>query len=117
MANTGGLAAAGNSGSQTATQDPQNSTQTASLGQSQNVQTGTATSLLNGHDGVPLHGTAVSSVSLTAAATVRTAPPTPTTSNHGTNPVLFGFSVVLFVAAIALFWNTSRPNSVKSTTK
>src|SRR5487761_1621130 len=110
MANTGALSTGLGGGTQTTTQDPQNSTQASSLGQSQNVQTGTAVSLLDSHTGIPLNNTIVPTVSL-STGTPHTAPPMPpATSHHGLNPVLLGLSLLLFVVAVALFWATSRPS-------
>jgi len=116
---------AGNGGaaSQASTQNPQTSAGSGAPGAapSSSVQPGTATTLLNGGQnvsGVPLHNTALPTVNLVA-------PPTPapaavsqaatTSSKHHVNSTLLGFSIVLFVAAIGLFWAVSR--SVKSTTK
>lgn len=116
MQNSGGLAAGSNSGTQTSTQNPQHSSQTGSLGPAQNVQTGTANSLLNGQGSIQLPGAHVTTVNMTAAGQLRTAPTVNPNANHGANPVLAGFSVLLFLAAIVLFWTSSRP-SVKNTTK
>ena len=114
MANLGDLSAAGGAGTQTITQSPQSSTQTSSLGQSQNVQNGTAESVLNSKVGVPLGGTHVNSIQL-ANASVSTAPPT--APAHHRSPVLLGFSGLLFVVAIVLFATATRNDSVKKTTK
>ena len=110
----------GGTQAQTSTQDPQSlpSTQSLDTGTpSSGVQPGTAASLLNGQAGVPLHGTALSTVNLapgatatqTHASTAAAAKP-----KHHTNPVLFGVAVLLLLVAIVLFWLTSR--SVKNTT-
>jgi hypothetical protein len=113
------LSATGSSQSQTTTKDPQASVQSLNTGTpSSGVQPGTAETLLNSQVGVPLHGTALSTVDLApsaAAAKVQTStivsPPPP---KHHTNPVLFGAALLLLLAAIVLFWFTKR--SVKSTT-
>jgi hypothetical protein len=65
--------------------------------------------------GVPLANTPLSVVSLTAGTTTTTSQPAAPPTQHHINPVLLGFSIVLFVLAIAMFYATSR--SVKNTTK
>jgi hypothetical protein len=85
---------------------------------SSDVQPGTATSLLSSQQGgVPLHGTSLSQVSLnnpTPAALPVATTTTTVVKPHHVNTVFLGFSGLLFVVAVILFWTTSR--SVKSTT-
>jgi hypothetical protein len=104
------------SGEQTTTQSPQSATQPAATGTlSGSLQPGTASNLLNGQGGVALHGTSLSTVSLSAASpatTASTAAVTPV--KHHPIPALYGVSTLLLVIALILFWTTSR--SVKITT-
>jgi len=85
---------------------------------SSTVQPETANSLLSSQQGgVPLHGTSLSQVSLSTPAPalpLATAATTAAKPVHHANTVLLGFSGLLFVVAVVLFWTTSR--SVKSTT-
>ena len=100
--------------SQSTTQSPQNSAAyNGYRGQlSSQVQPGTSTNVLTSNQGVPLRGAALPSVRLTAST--QQTPPAATAPRH-IHPVLFIFSFLLFVAAIALFWSASR--SVNTTTK
>ena len=116
MADSTSLSTGTNSGTQTTTQSPQASASAAGFSgaQTSEVQPGTTSSLLsNTTGGIPLGGTQLSTVSLgnasTATVTNASAPKV-----HHTNPVLFGFALLLFVIAIALFMATSR--SAKNTT-
>jgi hypothetical protein len=82
-----------------------------------NVQTvGAANSLQTGQSGLQLHGTALTTVSMTNnVATIQQPQPQITTSSsHHINPILAGGSGVLFVLAIMLFWFTFR--TAKNTT-
>ncbi|HZL08264.1 MAG TPA: hypothetical protein VFC50_03660 [Candidatus Dormibacteraeota bacterium] len=84
---------------------------------SSSVQPDTANSLLSGGQGVPIQGTALSTVNLNPPATATASKPTvaaPVKPPHHANTVFLGFSGLLFLVAIVLFWTTSR--SVKSTT-
>jgi hypothetical protein len=104
------------SGTQASTQSPQTAGLAASSGtQASSLQPGTATSLLNGRNGVPLHGQALTVVNINGAtaATIAQSPSTRVTKHH-INTALMGVSVLLLLIAIVLFWVTSR--SVKSTT-
>jgi hypothetical protein len=103
------------SGVQSTTQSPQSAGQPASVGtQASGVQPGTASTLLNSQGGLPLHGTALSTVNLNATSGV-TAAPTSSPAKHHTNPVLFGLSALFLVAAVVLFWAVGH--SVKNTTQ
>ena len=104
------------SGQQGSTQSPQTAGQSGSTGtQSSSVQPGTATALLNSQNGVPLHGTALSTVSLNNSSnTLVPSPAKPAYKRHINSP-LMGVSVLLFIIAVVLFWAVSRP--VKSTTQ
>jgi hypothetical protein len=66
---------------------------------------------------VPLHGTAVSTVSsfgkTTKAQTQASSTPAPAQQHHA-NVGLYGLSIALCVIAIIMFWVTSR--SAKTTT-
>jgi hypothetical protein len=119
MMATDQLSASSGSGTQGSTQSPQSAGSTATGAPTSSVQPGTATALLNnGQGGVPLHGTALSTVNLapaTAAATVTVQPPLPgMPAKHHINTPLFGMAILLFVVAAVLFWTTGR--SVKNTT-
>jgi hypothetical protein len=99
------------SGDQATTQDPQAATSTTALsGQAEDVQTGTAASLLTSDNGIPLNAT-------TTASTVSTSPHyvAMSTHNHTVNPVLLVFVIILFIAAVGSFIGMSR--SAKNTTK
>jgi hypothetical protein len=79
------------------------------------VQPGTATSLLNTTTGgVALKNTQLSVVGLGARTSTQSAQPEPAPAKH-VSPVLFGFSGLLFIIAIAMFWTTAR--SAKTTTE
>lgn len=100
-------------GTQTATQSPQDSVQAGnSLGgqSASDVQSGTATSLLNSGGGIVLNSTPLTTVNLSATGQT----PVVTTQPRHIHPVLFGFSALLLVIAVALFWSASR--SAKNTT-
>lgn len=118
MADTQLTTTGSGSGAQAATQSPQSVGQSPSSGaQASSVQPGTATSLLNGQSGVTLRTTALSTVNLdggNAASTAASLPANPPAKHHA-NPALFGFSGLLLVVAVVLFWTTSR--SVKNTTQ
>lgn len=109
------------SGAQTVTQSPQSAGQSLPGGaNSSQVQPGTASEVLakpTGNIGVPLNDTPVTTVNLNATTTSTQAqqpPATTTPPAHHINPALLGISIALFVAAIVLFWLTSR--SEKNTT-
>jgi hypothetical protein len=103
-------------GSQTTTQSPQTSAAATNFGgqQSSGVQPGTARDLLNSTNGIPLASSPVTTVNLANAAQQTVTTTQVPKEQHHVNPALMGFSVLLFLVAIVLFWNTSR--SVKNTT-
>lgn len=86
--------------------------------QSGSVQPGTATSLLNGgQNGVPLNGSALSTVSLNTppqAATASVIKAAIPKQNHHVNSVFLAFPALLILVAAIAFWLTSR--SEKTTT-
>ena len=104
------------SGTQTTTQSPQ--AVGAAGGAPANatgVQPGTATNLLNTTTGgVALKNTQLSVVGLGARTTGQVSQSAPAAKHH-VNPLLFGFSGLLFLAAIAMFWATARAS--KTTTE
>ena len=106
------------SGTQTTTGTPQSvGAPTTSAAKAGSVQSGTARSLLTSSQGVSLSNTPVTTVSLNATATnATTSAQTVNTSptSHAINPVALGFCGLLFVAAVLLFFVTSR--SAKNTT-
>ena len=106
------------SGVQSTAQTPQSASQGTTGGtQSSSVQPGTATALLSSPGGLPLQGTKLTTVSLNAAtpATVASVSPAAALPKHHVNTALFGFSALLLVVAIVLFWTANR--SVKNTTQ
>ena len=112
MRNTSNLTTISGGGAQASTQNPQVATQDSQSQNSQSVQPGTAADLLTSSTGIPLNNVPVPLVSLnpgTATTTSTLAPP-----HYAINPVLGGFSILLFVVAIGLFILTSRTS--KSTT-
>jgi hypothetical protein len=119
------LTATTGSGVQATTQSPQAATSQSGGGpstqSSSSVQPGTATSLLTSNNGVSLHGTALTTVTLgtSAAATpstiAATQVPLARPQVHHINPVLLGGSGLLLVIAVVSFWLTSR--SAKNSTK
>lgn len=103
------LTATAGSGSQATTQSPQSAGQpSGNSALSGSVQPGTATSLLDSQDGVPLHGTALSTVSLTNTAPAVAVLPKASPPKHHVNSAFFGFSGLLLLVAVVLFWNTNR---------
>jgi hypothetical protein len=115
MATSDQLTAATGTGTQTATQTPQSPVQDSGFGGGtpSTIQPSSTASLLTSSGGIPLTVTGLSTVSVgaTTSQTVATATP----AHHKINPVLLSFSIILFVAAIALFWATGR--GAKNTTK
>lgn len=103
------------SGTQTATQTPQAAgTSGASTAAASGVQPGTATSLLNNtQGGIALKDSPLSIVGLGQQTQSQATQTVPHSARH-TSPVLFGFSIILFAVAIAMFWATAR--SAKTTT-
>ncbi len=104
------------SGTQSATQTPQAAgTSAGQTAAAAGVQPGTATGLLNSSNaGIALKNTPLSVVGLgqrTGTASVQAQP----LAKHHTSPVLFGFSIILFVLAISMFAMTAR--SSKNTTE
>jgi hypothetical protein len=102
-------------GSQTTTQSPQSNATSGSFGagrQGSSVQPGTASSLLTSQNGLPLQSTQLSTVSLGSQSSSSTQAPT-TTKTHHTSPLALGFSILLLVLAVAIFWGMARP--VKNT--
>jgi hypothetical protein len=105
------LPVSGNSQSETNTQSPQSNAQSINSGtKTSSVQPGTTTSLLNGQGSVTLHPTALTNVSLTNTqpATAPVAAATTAKHRHHVNPVLFGFSALLFLIAVVLIWTINR---------
>ncbi len=105
-----------NSGAQTGAQG--NLTQPATQGgisgtSTGAVQTGTADSLLTSNNGISLNNTPVTTVSLTGSTQSQS--PRQDTAAHHMNYALLGFSILLFVVAVGLFWATGRTE--KNTTK
>ena len=99
-------------GNQSTTQTPQSAGRAATGGtDSDKVQSGTPSDILNNQQGIELKPAPLTTVDLNQTATVQAAKPS---HPHHINPVLGVFSLALFVVAIALFWITSR--SVKKTT-
>jgi hypothetical protein len=76
------------------------------------IQPGNDTGALVSTGGIPLTQTPLSTVSIGAAAS-QSSTGVHQPSRH-INPALLGFSVVLFVVGLILFWLTSR--SAKNTT-
>ena len=112
MAVTQQLPVSAGSGTQTTTQSPQNSTQSATLSnQVDNVQIGTPASLLNNVGGISLSSTTQPTVNLASNAST-TQPVAQQAIHHSPNLILVGFSGLLFVVAVVLFWVTS-PSSKK----
>lgn len=111
-----GLTTVTGSGTQSSTQSPQSVGSTGGApSNATGVQPGTATSLLNTTTGgVALKSTQLSVVGLGARTTTQTSQPEPAPAKH-VNPVLFGFSGLLFIIAIAMFWATAR--TAKTTTE
>ena len=107
------LSATTNSTTQSNTQSPQTVGTTSGTAQSSSVQPGTASTLLVSQNGITLHPTALPHASLTSG-TIK-APATPVPQHHHWNPVLTGLAVLLFLAAIVLFWGAGR--GVKTTTE
>ena len=101
-------------GTQTSTQSPQTSTLANNFGgqQSEQVQPGTAQNVLTSQNGIPLHATQLSTVSLAKPVSSQT-PAAPTVARH-IHPELFIFSGLLLIIAVVLFWTASR--STKNTT-
>ncbi|HEX4775054.1 MAG TPA: hypothetical protein VH234_06075 [Candidatus Saccharimonadales bacterium] len=112
------LNATSNSSGQTTTQSPQSAVGSSVGGaQTGGVQSGTPNNLLTSSNGISLSSTALTTVSLnpgTTTATSTTTVPLASPAKHHINSVLLGFSGLLIVVAIVLFWVASR--SVKSTT-
>lgn len=109
------LTTTGSSQSQTVTQSPQAAVQPLNTGTpSSNVQPGTATALLNNRAGIALNGGSLSTVNLAPNSDTQTSTGASPASPRHINVGLFGVSIVLCLAAIALFWITSR--TAKSTT-
>lgn len=103
------------SGQQGTTQSPQAAGQAGNTGtQATSVQPGTATALLDGQNGVPLHGQALTVVNINAATATVAQPASKPTAKRHINAPLMGVSVFFLAVAIVLFWLTSR--SVKTTT-
>jgi hypothetical protein len=112
------LTATTGSGIQATTQSPQAATSQSGGGPSTqssgSVQPGTATSLLTSDNGISLHGTALTTVSLdgsTAATTAVASSQIPLAvkpTTHHVNPVLLGGSGLLLIVAVVSFWLTSR---------
>lgn len=106
------------SGGQTTTQSPQSAVGSGVGGtQTGGVQSGTPNNLLTSSNGISLSGTALTTVSLnpgTATKASTTTVPLASPIKHHVNSVLLGFSGLLIVVAIVLFWVANR--SVKSTT-
>lgn len=118
MANITPLTTGTNSGIQTGTQSPQNSVQPSGFSGAPTsaVQPGTNNTLLNNSNsaGIPLGSAQLSTVSLAGASTTaQTA--TTTTPHHRIHPALFGFSALLLIVAVYMFWTTSK--SAKNTTE
>jgi hypothetical protein len=112
---TNQLTTTAGSGVQATTQSPQSAGQPSTAGaQSSSVQPGTATALLNGQSGVPLHGTVLSTINLNATTPAIVSVPTSNQPKHHVNLMLFGLSALLLVVAVVLFWTTTR--SAKNTT-
>jgi len=113
---TPGLSATTGSGSQGTTQDPQTASQAPVIpaNQSSSVQPSAPNSILTNVGGIPLQQTGGQSLSLAPSTTAATVA-TPQAVHHHPNSVLLGFSVLLFVVAIVLFWSTTR--TAKTTTK
>jgi hypothetical protein len=111
--------AAGNQGT---TQNPQSApsgqTISGASAQSGGVQPGTAKDVLTNQNGLSLHTTALTAVSLdqTTSSTGSQAQPAPAVQKpaHHINPALIGISIILIIVAIGLFWMINR--SAKSTT-
>src|SRR2546421_637495 len=103
------------SASQSTTQTPQ-STAGSSVGgvQTRGVQSGTPADVLRSTNGIPLSNTALSVVNLGGTTTSATTSSKPVTPKHHANVPLLGFSALLIVIAIVMFWIDSR--SVKTTT-
>ena len=113
MANTSSLSTT-TSSTQGTTQNPQAaSAGTTSAAQTSAIQPTTTTSLLNGGNGIVLNGSTLPSVTLGTTTASTQAPITPVAKHH-INPVLGSLAVFLFVAAIVLFYLTSK--SAKNTT-
>lgn len=104
--------------SQVNTQNPQGSAPQLNTGtQPGDLQTGTASGLLNGSAGITLRSPALPSVSLppvTATAVAASQPLKAAAPSHHANTGLLGLAAVLLLVAIAVWWSISR--SVKSTT-
>src|SRR5665213_1338151 len=113
---TQGLSTTTGSGTQGTTQNPQTASQqsTTPANQTSNVQPSAPNTYLTNVGGVPLQPTGGESISL-ASTTATTTTPTKLTVHHHPNGALLGFSGLLFVIAMVLFWSTSR--TAKNTTK
>jgi hypothetical protein len=104
------------SGTQGATQSPQTSAPTSSgtaSADSGQIQPGTTNSLLQSHDGTTLHPGALTTVNL-SSSTNSFSQAKAVEPRHINGALLF-FSILLFVAAVVLFWATNR--SVNKTTR
>lgn len=106
-----------NGGTQNATQSPQTSAPGFGGGtESQSVQP-TAANTINtsgSTSGIPLAAQTLPTVNLASGATATAAATTAPAAPHKIQPVWAGFSIVLFLVALTLFWATMR--SAKSTT-
>jgi hypothetical protein len=103
------------SGSQASTQNPQSAGQQplSSNSAGSDVQPSGTDSVLNSDGGIPLIQTTGESVGLASSST-STAPTTALPAHHP-DLALFGFSGVLLLMAIYLFWSTAH--SAKNTTE
>lgn len=116
MASNNLLTTTTNSGSQSTASDSSLQSSVAansvSGGTPSSIQPGTNSTVLFGTGGIPLGQTSLATVPLVGSATqTATVVQSP---HHKVNPALLGFSVVLFIVAIALFWFMGRDE--KSTT-
>ena len=103
------LSATGGNGSQTSTQNPQTASPgNISPGSSSSIQALNSVNLFNGQNGVSLNPTPLPTVNLNTTTTQPTATPKTTVANHHINGALLGFSIVLFILAVAMFWFTSK---------
>lgn len=111
---TNDLSTVSGSGAQSTTQDPQAAPPFSGAStRGSDIQPGTTNATLDATTtGVALKGTTLSTITL-GSSTVATSAPLPVKSG-GLNPVLAGFSGLLFIIAIVLFVATMRP--AKTTT-
>lgn len=114
MASDAPLTTTTSSGSQTTTTGLQSSVPANDIsgGTPSSIQPGTDSGALVSTGGIPLTQTPLSTINIGRAST-QSSTGVPQAARH-INPVLLGFSGLLFVVGLLLFWLTNR--SAKNTT-